>query len=159
VGGIVEAVVFGLPAGLGEPFFGSMESVISSMLFSVPAVKGVEFGDGFRLSMTRGSESNDAIIVEDNVIKSLTNHNGGILGGLTNGMPLMVRTAIKPTPSIGKEQQTVDSATMLPAKLQIEGRHDPSVVPRAVPVVEAALALCVLDRLLVARIVELVEVK
>ena len=172
VGGIVEAVAFGLPGGLGEPFFGSMESVIASLLFSVPAVKGVEFGDGFGLAAKRGSEANDELAPCEGEgqrrkddggakaggsITSLSNHNGGILGGITNGMPLVVRAAIKPTPSITREQRTVDAATMEPVTLKTEGRHDPCIVPRAVPVVEAAVALCVLDRLLAARSTSLGE--
>ncbi|MDR3322231.1 MAG: chorismate synthase [Synergistaceae bacterium] len=148
VGGVVEAAAFGLPSGLGEPFFGSMESAIASLLFSVPAVKGVEFGDGFRLAAMRGSEANDAIYAEDGVIRARTNHNGGILGGITNGMPLTLRAAIKPTPSIAKPQESIDSSTMTGAEIRIAGRHDPCVVPRAVPVIEACLAICALDGLL-----------
>jgi chorismate synthase len=148
VGGVIEAVVFGLPGGLGEPFFGSVESEISALLFSIPAVKGVEFGDGFALATLRGSESNDPLRIKDGAIISASNHNGGILGGITNGMPLTLRAAIKPTPSISRAQQTVDAATMQETTLHIKGRHDPCIVPRAVPVVEAAVALCILDLLL-----------
>jgi len=155
VGGIVEAAAFGVPGGLGEPFFGSMESVIASMLFSIPAVKGVEFGDGFALAAMRGSEANDALCIDvppdaatpADIIAD-TNHSGGILGGITNGMPLVVRAAVKPTPSIAKRQRTVDAAGLGNAELSIDGRHDPCIVPRAVPVIEAALALCLLDSLL-----------
>lgn len=147
VGGVVECAAFGVPAGLGEPFFASMESAIASMLFSVPAVKGVEFGDGFALAGMAGSEANDEILLAENGLATRTNHNGGILGGITNGMPLIVRAAIKPTPSIAKIQRTVDAATMRPVELAITGRHDPCIVPRAVPVVEAGVALCILDRL------------
>jgi chorismate synthase len=148
VGGVIEAVVFGLPGGLGEPFFGSMESSISSLLFSIPAVKGVEFGDGFRLAAMRGSSANDSLYMADGRICSRTNHNGGILGGITNGMPLVVRAAIKPTPSIALPQDTVDSATMRKAELSVTGRHDPCIVPRAAPAVEACLAVAALDALL-----------
>jgi chorismate synthase len=148
VGGVIEAVVFGLPGGLGEPFFGSMESSISSLLFSVPAVKGVEFGDGFRLAAMRGSLANDPLCAADGRICSRTNHNGGILGGITNGMPLVTRAAIKPTPSIARPQSTVDSATMRDTTLSVTGRHDPCIVPRAVPVIEACLAVAALDALL-----------
>ncbi|MDR1977287.1 MAG: chorismate synthase [Synergistaceae bacterium] len=148
VGGVVEAAAFGLPGGLGEPFFGSMESAVASLLFAVPAVKGVEFGDGFRLASMRGSEANDALYVEDGKIKARTNHNGGILGGITTGMPLLVRAAIKPTPSIARPQESVDSATMTETIVRVSGRHDPCIVPRAVPVIEACLALCALDGLL-----------
>jgi chorismate synthase len=145
VGGIVAAAAFGVPGGLGDPFFSSLESVIASLLFSVPAVKGVEFGDGFRLAALRGSVANDAICVEGGVLRSRTNHNGGILGGIANGMPLVVRAAFKPTPSIGKLQHTVDAADLRPADLRIQGRHDPCIVLRATPVVEACLALGILD--------------
>jgi len=151
VGGIIELVVFGLPGGLGEPFFGSMESIIASMLFSIPAIKGLEFGDGFRLAALRGSQANDELILENGAIRSLSNHNGGILGGITNGMPLVLRAVVKPTPSIAQEQRTVDASTMQPALLKTEGRHDPCIVPRAVPAVTAAVALCVLDRMLAAK--------
>ena len=151
VGGIVEAVAFGLPGGLGEPFFGSMESVISSLLFSIPAVKGVEFGDGFRIAAMRGSQANDELILENGEIRALTNHNGGILGGITNGMPVVVRAAIKPAASIEHEQRTVDAATMKPALLKTKGRHDPCIAPRAVPVIEAAIAISILDCLLTAQ--------
>ena len=145
IGGIIEAAAFGLPGGLGDPFFDSMESVIASMIFSIPAVKGMEFGEGFRFADLRGSEANDELYVENGKIGAYTNHNGGILGGITNGMPLTVRVAIKPTPSIAKEQRTVDAATMQPVPLHIRGRHDPCIVPRAVPVIEAGVALSLLD--------------
>ncbi|MDR2522319.1 MAG: chorismate synthase [Synergistaceae bacterium] len=148
VGGVVEGAVFGLPGGLGEPFFGSMESAAASLLFSIPAVKGVEFGDGFRLAAMRGSEANDSLYVRNGVIGARTNHNGGILGGITNGLPLVVRAAFKPTPSIAHPQDSVDAVMMKNIILEIKGRHDPCVTPRAVPVVEACLALCVLDMLL-----------
>lgn len=154
VGGVVEAAAFGLPGGMGEPFFGSMESVIASMLFSIPAVKGVAFGDGFAITAMHGSEANDAIVIDSHADKTIaqvtaaTNHNGGILGGITNGMPLIVRVAVKPTPSIAKPQQTVDATTLDNTTVSVRGRHDPCIVPRAVPVIEAALALCILDSLL-----------
>jgi chorismate synthase len=145
VGGIVEAAAFGVPGGLGEPFFNSMESSVASLLFSVPAVKGVEFGDGFRLAGMRGSQANDALYLRDGEIAARTNHNGGVLGGITNGMPIVLRAAFKPTPSIARPQETVDVKEARETVLQISGRHDPCIVPRAVPVVEACLALCVLD--------------
>ncbi|MDR2088270.1 MAG: chorismate synthase [Clostridiales Family XIII bacterium] len=151
VGGIVEVAAFGVPGGVGDPFFASAESVVASLLFSIPAVKGVEFGDGFRLAGMRGSEANDELFVEEGVIRSRTNRNGGILGGITNGMPLIARAACKPTPSIAREQRTVDPADMTETTLAIKGRHDPCIVLRAVPVVEAALALGVLDCILVGR--------
>ncbi|MDR1246066.1 MAG: chorismate synthase [Clostridiales Family XIII bacterium] len=145
VGGVVEAVAYGVPGGVGEPFFASLESIAASMLFSIPAVKGVEFGAGFRLADIRGSESNDAIVIKDGAISSPTNNCGGILGGISNGMPIVVRAAFKPTPSIEKSQRTVDPADMTEKNTEIKGRHDACIVPRAVPVVEAGLALSVLD--------------
>ncbi|MDR1471935.1 MAG: chorismate synthase [Synergistaceae bacterium] len=151
VGGVVEAAVFGLPGGLGEPFFASMESETASLLFSVPAVKGVEFGDGFRLASMRGSEANDPLYVEDGRILARSNHNGGVLGGITNGMPLIVRAAIKPTASIALEQESVDPASMEGTTVRVRGRHDPCIAPRVVPVVEACLALSSLDAMLAAR--------
>lgn len=150
VGGVVEAVACFVPPGLGEPFFRSVESVTAAMLFSIPAVKGVEFGRGFDISRLRGSEANDAVVLEKNVLRTRTNNNGGILGGITTGMPLTVRAAFKPTPTIGVGQDTVDMSDMSPARIASLGRHDPCVVPRAVPVVEAALALCLLDLFLEA---------
>jgi chorismate synthase len=145
VGGIAEAAAYGVPGGVGDPFFASVESVTASLLFSIPAVKGVEFGDGFRLADLRGSEANDELFIERGAIRSRTNHNGGILGGITNGMPIVVRVACKPTPSIAKAQRTVNPADMTETTLATAGRHDPCVVPRALPVVEAALALGILD--------------
>jgi chorismate synthase len=150
VGGVVEAVVFGLRGGIGEPFFGSEESAIASLLFSIPAVKGVEFGLGFRLASMKGSEANDSIRLESGKIVSRTNRNGGILGGITNGMPIVARAAFKPTPSIALPQESVDAAAKRETTLEITGRHDPCVVPRAVPVVEACLAVCALDGLLLS---------
>jgi chorismate synthase len=150
VGGVLEAVVFGLHGGLGEPFFGSMESSVASLLFSVPAVKGLEFGDGFRMASMRGSGTNDALYIQDGAIRARTNHNGGILGGITNGMPLVVRVAIKPTPSIFLPQESVDTTEMRDTLLRGAGRHDPCIAPRAVPVVEACLAVCALDAMLTA---------
>ncbi|MDR1515926.1 MAG: chorismate synthase [Synergistaceae bacterium] len=150
VGGVVEAAVFGLRGGIGEPFFGSMESAAASLLFSIPAVKGVEFGRGFRLASMRGSEANDAIRLENGRIVSRTNNSGGILGGITNGMPIVARAAFKPTASIALPQESVDAASKQETTLRILGRHDPCVAPRAVPAVEASLALCALDGLLVS---------
>jgi chorismate synthase len=145
VGGIVEAAAYGVPGGVGDPFFASVESVAASMMFSIPAVKGVEFGGGFRLADMRGSEVNDALFIRDGVIASRTNNSGGILGGISNGMPIIVRAAFKPTPSIARAQRTVDPVGMTETDIEIRGRHDPCIVPRAVPVVEAGLALSVLD--------------
>ena len=148
VGGIVEVCAFGVPGGLGEPFFASVESVAASLFFSIPAVKGVEFGDGFALTTLRGSQANDAIRLEGERLVSPSNHNGGVLGGITNGMPVVARLAVKPTPSISLAQPTVDAATMAETTLETHGRHDPCIVPRCVPVAEAALALALLDCLL-----------
>jgi len=148
IGGIVEAAVLGLPVGVGEPFFDSVESVISHLLFSVPAVKGVEFGRGFDISKMRGSVANDSIFAENGKIYTKTNNNGGINGGITNGMPIIVRTAFRPTPSISKEQQTVDISTMENVNYSIHGRHDPCIVQRAVVVVESAIAIGIAELLL-----------
>lgn len=145
VGGVVECVVLGAPAGLGDPMFDGMENRIASALFGIPAVKGVEFGAGFAAATLRGSENNDPFIVENGEIRTATNHCGGILGGITNGMPLVVRAAFKPTPSIAKEQDSVDLTTLQSKNLSVRGRHDPCIVPRAVPCVEAAVAIAVYD--------------
>ena len=148
VGGVVECVVTGLPVGLGDPMFSGMESRIAQIVYGVPAVKGLEFGSGFLGSNLRGSENNDAFTIRDGVIRTLTNHAGGILGGITNGMPIIFRVAIKPTPSISKEQQSVSLTHMNVQPLQIHGRHDPCIVPRAVPVIEAAAAIAIYDAIL-----------
>lgn len=148
VGGIIEVCAFGVPGGLGEPFFASVESVAASLFFSIPAVKGVAFGDGFALAALRGSQANDAIRLEGDRLVSPTNHNGGVLGGITSGMPVVARLAVKPTPSIALAQPTVDAATMTETTLETHGRHDPCIVPRCVPVAEAALALALLDCML-----------
>jgi chorismate synthase len=145
IGGIVEAAVVNLPPGLGSPFFDSLESTISHLLFSIPGVKGIEFGGGFELAEMMGSDANDQFYVENNRIHTLTNHNGGILGGISTGMPLIFRAAFKPTPSIAIEQHTVNICQMENATLKITGRHDPCIVPRAIPVVEAAAAMAILD--------------
>ncbi len=147
VGGILETAVVGLPAGAGEPFFDSVESVLSHLLFSIPAVKGVEFGAGFAMADLPGSRANDAFCLRQGRVETQTNHNGGINGGVTNGMPVLLRTAIKPTPSIARPQQTVDLAAMQPAELQIKGRHDPCILPRARVVQDSAVALGLLDLL------------
>lgn len=148
VGGIIECVVTGLPAGLGEPMFGGVESRIAAIIYGIPAVKSVEFGIGAAAASMRGSENNDGYVVSDNTIQTLTNHCGGILGGITNGMPLILRAAIKPTPSIAKPQQSVCLSRMENTTLEIKGRHDPCIVPRAVPVVEAATAIAIYDLIL-----------
>ncbi len=148
VGGIIETAVINLQPGLGSPFFDSVESRLSHALFSIPSIKGVEFGQGFNITEIRGSQANDEFILENGEIKTSTNNNGGILGGITNGMPLVFRVAVKPTPSIGKLQKTVDICKKHEATLTIKGRHDPCIVPRVIPVVEAAVAVVILDLLL-----------
>ena len=148
VGGVIECMALGLPAGLGAPFFDSVESVLSHMLFSVPAVKGVEFGLGFSMCGLRGSECNDAFAIRDGKVVTQTNRCGGILGGITTGMPLVFRVAVRPTASILREQQTVSLERMREEKLTVHGRHDPCIVPRAVPVIEAAAAIVLEDLLL-----------
>ena len=145
VGGILETAVTGLPAGIGEPWFDSLESVLSHALFSIPAVKGVEFGDGFALSDLRGSDANDCFAVQDGRITTRTNHNGGINGGISNGMPLLFRCAVKPTPSIYKEQDTADFFTQTEKKIVISGRHDPAIVHRARIVADCVTALVLCD--------------
>lgn len=146
VGGVIEVAAVGLPAGWGSPMFDGIENRLAPILFGIPAVKGVEFGDGFALSTMRGREANDPFqYADDGRVVTTSNHNGGILGGITTGMPLTVRVAIKPTPSIAMEQDTVDLATGENTRLTIHGRHDPCIVPRALPVVEAALAIGLLD--------------
>ena len=149
VGGVIEAVVTGLPPGVGEPFFESVESALAHLLFSIPAVKGVDFGAGFRSASMRGSEHNDAFTVEAGRVATETNHAGGILGGITNGLPITFRVAVKPTASIAKPQRSVDLGTMRPTEIVVTGRHDPCIVPRAVPVVENAAAMAILDLMLV----------
>ena len=148
VGGVVECIAQGAPAGLGNPMFQGLESQFSASLFAIPAVKGVEFGSGFEAARMRGSEHNDPFVIEDGAIRTRTNHAGGILGGISSGMPILFRTAFKPTPSIARKQRTVRLSTGTEADLQITGRHDPCIVPRAVPVVEAVTALVLLDALL-----------
>lgn len=148
VGGTVECFVIGVSAGVGELLFGGVEPVLSSLLFAIPAVKGVDFGAGFSSAYLRGSENNDAFYYDETgVVKTRTNRCGGVLGGITTGMPLVFQVAFKPTPSIGKEQETVDLLTGEPYRLSVQGRHDPCIVPRAAPVVEAAAAVAVLELL------------
>lgn len=150
VGGIVECVIEGMPAGIGEPMFDGMESRIAQAVFGIPAVKGIEFGCGFKCAGLRGSENNDAFEVSDGKIRTRTNNHGGILGGITSSMPIVFRAAFKPTPSIGIEQDSVNVKTLENVKLSIRGRHDPCIVLRAVPCVEAAAAAAVYDELLMA---------
>ena len=147
VGGVLETVVTGLAAGVGEPWFDTVEGVLAHALFGVPAVKGVEFGDGFALSDMRGSLANDAFAMQNGAVRTLTNRNGGINGGITNGMPLVFRCAVKPTPSIFKEQGTVDLVAGKDCRLSLVGRHDPAIVHRARAVVESITALVLCDLL------------
>lgn len=148
VGGVIECAAVGLPAGIGGGFFGGMEARIASIVYSIPAVKGLEFGAGFRAARMRGSENNDPYRVIDGKVCLVSNNAGGILGGVTNGMPLIFRAAVKPTPSISREQMSVSLSAMEDKTLKIRGRHDPCVAPRAVPCMEAAMAVAVLDAML-----------
>lgn len=147
VGGRLETVVTGFPAGVGEPWFDTLESMLSHIIFSIPAVKGIEFGDGFGLADMTGSQANDSFCSKDGNIVTETNHCGGILGGISDGMPLIIRTAIKPTPSIYKEQNTVNLNTSENTTLVINGRHDPAIIHRARVVLDSAVALCLCDQL------------
>ena len=148
VGGVVEAEVRGLPVGVGDPMFGGLENRIAQVVFGIPAVKGIEFGEGFAVADLKGSENNDPYGIVDGKVVPLTNHAGGILGGISTGAPVVFRVAFKPTPSIAKEQDSVDLEKMAPTKLAVKGRHDPCVVLRAVPCVEAAVAIAVYDAVL-----------
>ena len=148
VGGIVECAVTGLPIGLGEPMFGGMEGRIAQIVYGIPAVKGVEFGAGFHVASMRGSDNNDDYAISEGRVVTLTNNCGGILGGITNGMPLIFQAAFKPTPSISRPQQSISISEMECKELIVKGRHDPCIVPRAVPVVEAAAAIAVYDAIL-----------
>lgn len=145
IGGVVECIVQGMPAGIGDPMFGGVENVISAAVFGVPAVKGIEFGSGFAGSHMTGSQNNDEFYYEGDTVKTRTNNHGGILGGITSGMPIIFRAALKPTPSISAEQNTVDLQNKTNTVLSVKGRHDPCVVPRAVSVIEAAAAIAVMN--------------
>lgn len=148
VGGIVECAVVGAPAGLGDPMFLGLENRLAAILFGIPAVKGVEFGNGFACAGLRGSQNNDAYLMQDGAIRTETNRHGGILGGISSGMPIVFRVAFKPTPSIGREQQSISLSRKEAVPLIIQGRHDPCIVPRAVPCVEAAAAIAIYDAFL-----------
>lgn len=148
LGGIIEGMALGFPPGFGAPFFYSLESALAGLAFSIPGVKGIEFGSGFEMAAMRGSQANDSLYMEEKQIKTHTNHSGGINGGLSNGMPIVLRLAVRPTPSISLPQATVDLNKQENAVLEIKGRHDPCIVPRAVVVVESILALALLDALL-----------
>ena len=147
IGGILESAIINLPAGMGEPFFDSIESILAHLLFSIPAVKGVSFGAGFQMAAKKGSEANDAFIMND-TIQTKTNNNGGINGGISNGMPIIIHTCIKPTPSIYKTQETVDYKTKESQTLNIKGRHDPCILHRARIVVDSMIAFGILDLLM-----------
>lgn len=145
VGGIIECVVTGLPVGLGEPMFGGMESRIAQIVYGIPAVKGLDFGSGFTSAFLRGSLNNDPYAIKNGKVVTTTNNAGGILGGITNGMPLIFSVAVKPTPSIAATQQSISLKNMTEEALNVSGRHDPCIVPRAVPVVESAAAIAIFD--------------
>ena len=147
IGGTIECAVSGIEAGIGEPMFDGVEGVIAKAVFGVPAIKGIEFGKGFELSKMRGSQSNDPFEYKDGKVVTKTNNCGGILGGITNGMPVIFKAGVKPTPSISMEQDTVDLQKKENAKLVIKGRHDPCIVPRAVPVIEAVTAVAIINLL------------
>ena len=151
IGGVIECCAIGLPKGLGSPMFNGVENKLARALFSIPATRGVEFGAGFAAAKMRGSQHNDAFCVKDGEIASRTNNSGGIQGGITNGMPIILRAAIKPTPSIALEQDSVDMATMQDVKLRIQGRHDPCIAIRALPAIEAVTAMTILDIILSER--------
>jgi len=148
VGGEIECAVTGIPAGIGEPMFGGVESRIAQIMYGIPAVKSLEFGIGVQAAHRRGSQVNDAFILEDGQVKTATNHSGGILGGITNGMPVIFKLAVKPTPSIARPQQSISLKKGINTILEVSGRHDPCIVPRAVPVVEAAAAIAIFDMIL-----------
>ena len=148
VGGLIECVITGVPAGLGDPMFDGMENRIAQIIFGIPAIKGISFGSGFSGSYLRGSQNNDPFTIKDGAICTERNYAGGILGGITNGMPLVFEVAVKPTPSISAPQKSVSISRMEETELVVKGRHDPCIVPRAVPVVEAAAAIALMDALL-----------
>ena len=147
VGGVLETAVTGMPEGTGEPWFDTVESVLAHILFSVPAVKGVEFGDGFALAGMRGSEANDPFRIRDGAVVTTTNHNGGINGGITNGMPVIFRCAVKPTPTISQLQDTIDLENFSNTTIEAKGRHDPCIVHRARVVIDSVTALALYDLL------------
>ena len=148
VGGVVECVASNVPVGVGEPLFDSLDADIAKVLFDVPAVKGVEFGAGFEAARLRGSKNNDPYVIRNGKVVALTNNAGGVLGGLSSGMPILVRAAIKPTPSISKGQRTVDLSKMKETLIKVMGRHDSCIVPKAVPVIESAVAIVLADHML-----------
>jgi chorismate synthase len=148
IGGVVDCIAFNVPVGVGEPLFDSLDADLAKALFGVSAVKGVEFGAGFAATEMLGSQNNDEFTVKDGKVETITDNAGGILGGISNGMPITMRVAIKPTPSISKEQKTINLLTMENAMLSVKGRHDPCVVPKAVPAIEAVVAVTLVDHLI-----------
>ncbi|MEM3728796.1 MAG: chorismate synthase [Candidatus Bathyarchaeia archaeon] len=159
LGGVVECIALNVPAGVGEPIFDALDADIAKAIFAVPAVKGVEFGAGFKAAAMKGSENNDQYAVRDGKAVTLTNNAGGVLGGLSNGMPIVFRAAIKPTPSIFKKQKTINLSKFEEATLQIKGRHDPCIVPKAVPVIESVVAITLADLMIRAGIMPKVLVR
>jgi chorismate synthase len=153
LGGVVECIALNVPAGVGEPVFDALDADIAKAIFAVPAVKGVEFGAGFKAAAMKGSENNDPYAVRDGKVVTLTNNAGGVLGGLSNGMPIVIRAAIKPTPSIAKKQKTINLADLKEATLQVKGRHDPCIVPKAVPAIESMVAVVLADHMIRAGII------
>lgn len=153
VGGVIECTALNVPVGIGEPLFDSLDADIAKMIFNIPAVKGVEIGAGFKAAQLRGSEHNDAYAIRNGKIVTLTNNAGGILGGISSGMPILVRVAMKPTPSISKKQKTVNLSTMEETSIEVRGRHDTCVVPKAVPVIESAVAIVLADHMLRAGVI------
>jgi chorismate synthase len=153
LGGVIEGIALNVPAGLGEPVFDTLEGDLAKALFAIPAVKGVEFGAGFNVAKMKGSGNNDSFVLKHNKITTVTNNSGGILGGISDGMPVVVRVAVKPTPSISRQQNTADIDTMKNVQLEIMGRHDACIVPRAVPVVSAMMAITLCDFALQARLI------
>ena len=148
VGGIIECCAIGFPAGFGSPMFGGLENRIAQLVFGIPAVKGIEFGAGFEAAKISGKENNDEFYTDESAVKTKTNNAGGILGGISNGMPIIFRVAVKPTPSIAQPQNTVNFIKKENAVIEIKGRHDPCIVPRAVPCIEAALNIVLMSFLL-----------
>jgi chorismate synthase len=153
IGGIVECVASNVVAGVGEPLFDSLDAELGKMLLGIPAVKGVEFGAGFEAARMKGSQNNDQYVMHNSEVEAVTNNAGGILGGMSSGMPIVVRVAIKPTPSISKGQKTVDLLEMIDTTIEVKGRHDPCIVPKAVPVVKASVALVLVDQLIRAGLI------
>ena len=149
IGGVLETVIAGVPAGVGEPWFDTLEGILAHALFSIPAIKGVEFGAGFGFADMKGSDANDPFRYENGKVVTATNNNGGVNGGISNGMPILFRCAVKPTPSIFKEQSTVDLRAGEDTVMKIEGRHDPAIIHRARAVVDAVAAIAIADMLAV----------